>query len=172
MLFYFSILIPRGCTTYDAERRMRSFFLATKFALKGLANGTRIFSNEPEYIRKAIDESLQRLQTNRIDLWYWSVTPSPLTPKPPIPKPKPLTNPQPPLRRQSPRRNHRLNHSLSRPLSQSALPRPLRMLLHHPPRRHNHPRRPNRILPLHPRHRNTPPAQTCSPPAASWASQL
>ncbi|KAL9077219.1 MAG: hypothetical protein Q9161_000485 [Pseudevernia consocians] len=45
-------------------------FLATKFAVKGLADGTRIFSNEPEYIRKAIDESLKRLQTDHIDLWY------------------------------------------------------------------------------------------------------
>ncbi|KAF6220732.1 hypothetical protein HO133_003165 [Letharia lupina] len=45
-------------------------FLATKFAVRGLADGTRIFSNEPEYIRKAIDGSLERLQTDHVDLWY------------------------------------------------------------------------------------------------------
>lgn len=45
-------------------------FLATKFGVKGLADGTRVFSNEPEYIRNAIDESLKRLGTDHVDLWY------------------------------------------------------------------------------------------------------
>ena len=39
-----------------------------------MADGTRILSNEPEYIRKAIDESLKRLQTDHVDLWYWFVS--------------------------------------------------------------------------------------------------
>lgn len=38
-----------------------------------MADGTRIFSNEPDYIRKAIDGSLARLQTDHVDLWYWFV---------------------------------------------------------------------------------------------------
>ena len=46
-------------------------FLATKFAVKMLPNGQRIFSNEPDYIRKAIDTSLKRLRTDKVDLWYW-----------------------------------------------------------------------------------------------------
>ena len=42
----------------------------------GLADGTRLISNEPEYIRNAIDQSLQRLQTDHVDLWYWFVYPA------------------------------------------------------------------------------------------------
>lgn len=45
-------------------------FLATKFAVK-MSGAQRILSNDPEYIRKAIDTSLQRLKTDHIDLWYW-----------------------------------------------------------------------------------------------------
>ena len=45
-------------------------FLATKFGVK-MEGGKRIFSNEPEYIRKAIDTSLKRLKTDHVDLWYW-----------------------------------------------------------------------------------------------------
>lgn len=52
-------------------RGLVKVFLATKFGLKGLGDGTRIFSNEPDYIRKAIDTSLERLKTDRVDLWYW-----------------------------------------------------------------------------------------------------
>lgn len=48
-------------------------FLATKFGVRGLQDGTRIFSNQPEYIRTAIDGSLERLRTEWVDLWYWSV---------------------------------------------------------------------------------------------------
>ena len=139
-------------------------FLATKFGVKGLANGTRVFSNEPEYIRKAIDGSLARLKTDYVDLWYWLVYPLCPSQLQPFSLTSlahsltlyPLFFPQPPLRRQSPRRNNRLNHGLRRPRKQSPLPRPLRVLLLHPPPRPRHPphpRRPNRILPLHPRHR-------------------
>ncbi|KAK3172839.1 hypothetical protein OEA41_006164 [Lepraria neglecta] len=33
-------------------------------------DGSRVFCNDPEYIRAAIDISLKRLQTDRVDLWY------------------------------------------------------------------------------------------------------
>ena len=46
-------------------------FLATKFAVKMGPDGSRVFCNDPEYIRAAIDISLKRLQTDRVDLWYW-----------------------------------------------------------------------------------------------------
>ena len=60
-------------------KKMIKVFLATKFGVNGLADGTRIFSNEPEYIENAIDKSLERLQTDHVDLWYWFVhLPSPL----------------------------------------------------------------------------------------------
>ena len=36
-------------------------------------DGTRVVRNNPEYIRMAIDRSLKRLQTDYVDLWYWSV---------------------------------------------------------------------------------------------------
>lgn len=75
----FSGLIERRRESH-AEKRTIKVFLATKFALKGLADGTRIFCNDPEYIRNAIDESLKRLQTDYVDLWYWFV----LTTPPPI----------------------------------------------------------------------------------------
>ena len=47
-------------------------FLATKFGVNMIGD-RRIMSNDPDYIRKAIDTSLNRLKTNRVDLWYWYV---------------------------------------------------------------------------------------------------
>lgn len=52
---------------------MRKIFLATKFALKGTPDGGRVFRNDPEYIRQAIDLSLERLGIDCVDLWYWYV---------------------------------------------------------------------------------------------------
>jgi len=57
----------------DGRWYYNQVFLATKFAVK-MRGGDRIFSNEPEYIRKAIDISLERLKTDKVDLWYWSVS--------------------------------------------------------------------------------------------------
>jgi len=34
-------------------------------------DGARVFRNDPDYIRAAIDISLKRLQTDYVDLWYW-----------------------------------------------------------------------------------------------------
>ena len=69
------------CATYF--RRRGSFpladptdgqvFLATKFGVMMKPDGTREVRNDPDYIRMAIDRSLKRLQTDHIDLWYWSV---------------------------------------------------------------------------------------------------
>jgi len=50
---------------------MFKVFLATKFAVKGTPDGGRIFRNDPEYIRAAIDISLKRLGVDHVDLWYW-----------------------------------------------------------------------------------------------------
>ena len=46
-------------------------FLATKFGARMGQNGQREIRNDPEYIRMAVDRSLQRLRTDYIDLWYW-----------------------------------------------------------------------------------------------------
>lgn len=43
------------------------------------ADGTREVRNDPEYIRMAIGRSMKRLQTDYVDLWYWSVFPSGFT---------------------------------------------------------------------------------------------
>ena len=48
-------------------------FIATKFAVKMLPEGRREFNNDPDFIRSAIDDSLRRLQTDHVDLWYWYV---------------------------------------------------------------------------------------------------
>ena len=45
--------------------RREQVFLATKF---GMAAGG---SGSPEYVRRAIDASLERLQTDRVDLYYY-----------------------------------------------------------------------------------------------------
>jgi aryl-alcohol dehydrogenase-like predicted oxidoreductase len=44
--------------------------LATKFAIVRHPDGTREIDGRPEYVRSACDASLQRLGTDRIDLYY------------------------------------------------------------------------------------------------------
>ena len=49
----------------------KNIFLCTKFALTGLSNSPSIsIKGSPEYVREAIDKSLQRLGTDYIDLYY------------------------------------------------------------------------------------------------------
>jgi aryl-alcohol dehydrogenase-like predicted oxidoreductase len=45
-------------------------FIATKFGFYNDANGKLCFDGSPAYIKKAVDRSLQRLQTDVIDLYY------------------------------------------------------------------------------------------------------
>ncbi|MDX1483515.1 MAG: aldo/keto reductase [Alphaproteobacteria bacterium] len=44
--------------------------LATKFGMARAADGARIFNGRPEYAAKACEASLERLQTDVIDLYY------------------------------------------------------------------------------------------------------
>ncbi|MBE3045551.1 aldo/keto reductase [Candidatus Bathyarchaeota archaeon] len=46
-------------------------FLTTKFGNHATPDGGREIRNDAEYIRKAVEESLARLQTDYIDLLYW-----------------------------------------------------------------------------------------------------
>jgi aryl-alcohol dehydrogenase-like predicted oxidoreductase len=50
--------------------RRDDFVIATKFANRVRADGSRFVDNRPEYIREAIDASLRRLGTDRVDLYY------------------------------------------------------------------------------------------------------
>jgi aryl-alcohol dehydrogenase-like predicted oxidoreductase len=49
--------------------RRDDFVIATKFANRTV-DGQRVVDNRPEYIREAIDASLRRLGTDRVDLYY------------------------------------------------------------------------------------------------------
>jgi aryl-alcohol dehydrogenase-like predicted oxidoreductase len=44
--------------------------LATKFGFERQADGTQSINGSPEYVHRACDASLQRLQTDHIDLYY------------------------------------------------------------------------------------------------------
>src|SRR5690242_20862790 len=50
--------------------RRDDFVIATKFANRTDAGGKRFVDNSPEWIRQAVDDSLRRLQTDFIDLYY------------------------------------------------------------------------------------------------------
>jgi aryl-alcohol dehydrogenase-like predicted oxidoreductase len=52
-----------------AGRRDRAF-IATKFGFRGNEHGELEVCGRPEYIRQACDASLQRLKTDRIDLYF------------------------------------------------------------------------------------------------------
>src|SRR4051794_22259291 len=49
--------------------RRDDFVIATKFANRTV-DGQRVVDNRPEYIREAIDASLRRLGTDRVELYY------------------------------------------------------------------------------------------------------
>ena len=49
-------------------------FLASKFAIRMDENGGMVgVDSSPEYIEKAIEKSLKRMKTDRVDLYYWYV---------------------------------------------------------------------------------------------------
>lgn len=48
-------------------------FLTTKFGNHVTPEGGREIRNDAEYIRQSVADSLKKLQTNYIDLLYWSV---------------------------------------------------------------------------------------------------
>src|SRR3954470_5879759 len=50
--------------------RRDDFVLATKFANRTDADSNRFVDNSPEWIRRAVDDSLRRLNTDFIDLYY------------------------------------------------------------------------------------------------------
>jgi aryl-alcohol dehydrogenase-like predicted oxidoreductase len=50
--------------------RRDDFVVATKFANRTDADGKRFVDNSPEWIRTAIDDSLRRLRTDFVDLYY------------------------------------------------------------------------------------------------------
>ncbi|TQS32480.1 hypothetical protein Golomagni_07200, partial [Golovinomyces magnicellulatus] len=45
-------------------------FLATKFALQTLPDGTRTVNNDPAYVKESCEKSLKRLGVDHIDLYY------------------------------------------------------------------------------------------------------
>src|SRR4051794_27736184 len=50
--------------------RRDDFVIATKFANRTDAGGNRFVDNSPEWIRQAVEDSLRRLDTDYIDLYY------------------------------------------------------------------------------------------------------
>src|SRR3954447_22264172 len=50
--------------------RRDDFVIATKFANRTGADGNRFVDNSPEWIRQAVEDSLRRLNTDFIDLYY------------------------------------------------------------------------------------------------------
>lgn len=51
------------------QRHRAKFVLASKGGMAGV-NGVRVIDGRPEAIRRNVEDSLQRLQTDVIDLWY------------------------------------------------------------------------------------------------------
>ncbi|MFL5951459.1 MAG: aldo/keto reductase [Gaiellaceae bacterium] len=50
--------------------RRDEYVIATKFGNRWFEDGTRTIDGSPDYIRQAIDASLQRLGTDHVDLYY------------------------------------------------------------------------------------------------------
>jgi aryl-alcohol dehydrogenase-like predicted oxidoreductase len=62
----------RAIGKFFAEDRTRrgKVTLATKFAIRRMADGTRAFDNSPEHMRESLEGSLKRLGVDRVDLYY------------------------------------------------------------------------------------------------------
>ncbi|KAI0185903.1 putative aldo-keto reductase [Xylaria flabelliformis] len=55
---------------FQRTGKRKEIFLATKFGNHVTPEGGREINNDPDYIRRAVEQSLKRLQTDHIDLLY------------------------------------------------------------------------------------------------------